>query len=112
MLDDKQKHLDHVARVAKDMKIPFHGMRYGHLDERVKRLDMEIAKNELALVSAHLPEEVRAAIDRHQLLGKADPHAVTECRAHLFYFKQAAQRKASAASLHPVHCSQRLYPEN
>lgn len=55
-IDDKEKYLIAVEKVMKELKIPFIGIRYGHLDEKINTFNNEQASLELNLFLATHPQ--------------------------------------------------------
>jgi len=62
MVDDKEKHLIHVKKVVTEMGIEFHGIRYSHLDEKIKTVDMQRAHIELATLEHQFTDEAKEHI--------------------------------------------------
>jgi len=56
-IDDKPHHLDHVKTVLEARQIPFTGIRYGFLDEKVKSFDPTITEIQLEYLSKILSDE-------------------------------------------------------
>lgn len=69
MIDDKDKHLQAVQKAADALDIPFHGIRYGHLDEKVQAIDMHKSHQQLYQIKHRLPEQTQANIDKLGMLG-------------------------------------------
>ena len=68
MIDDKKKHLESVKKAVEKFKIKFDGIRYGYLDEKVEKVDMEKAHEQLAKLKSHLPFSTQIIIEELKLL--------------------------------------------
>lgn len=63
MLDDKEKHLQHVKTALKSLRIPFAGLRYGFLDEKILQFNSKAASHQLACLKPRLPKAIQDTID-------------------------------------------------
>lgn len=91
MVDDKGKYLDQVRLVAEAVGIKeYTGIRYGHLDAKVRLLDMSKAGHQLASVKDRLPVALHEHISR--LCPVPAPTAAESviCYAAFFYGAHAA----------------------
>ena len=61
-INDKASHLKEVERACEQAKIPFIGLRYGFLDEKVKRFSHEIAAIQWEHFGKLLSDEETATI--------------------------------------------------
>ncbi len=68
MLDDREKHLQHVKVAVEALGISFDGLRYGFLDAKVLQFDRQTASHQLAHLKERLPPTVQASIDRLHLI--------------------------------------------
>ena len=85
MVDDKQKHLEHVQEAVEDLGIRFDGIRYGFLDEKVAQFDFHQSHQQLECVKHRLPHETQYQIKLLDL--KPKPPSDT-CYAQFFYPKR------------------------
>lgn len=67
MVDDKLRHLETVQTLALQLQIPFNGLRYGYLDEKVASIDMQRAHLSLTRLRPHLSGPANHAIDQLKL---------------------------------------------
>lgn len=91
MFDDKRKHLEAMACVMNTLGIEFHGFRYSHLDEEVKRFDMQKAHAELAQLCPHLSSPIKRDIDALQLVPDALKAAEKEEKLPMIFFQKKQQ---------------------
>ena len=69
-VDDKGHHLLSIAKIAESLGIRFTGIRYSHLDEKVKQLALERTHHQLAYLKPKLPMEAQLAIEVLNLVPK------------------------------------------
>lgn len=65
MVDDKEKHLESVKKIAKGN---FVGLRYGYLDEKVSQFKKEKAEAQMAEISHLFPDGAKEALERLERL--------------------------------------------
>lgn len=68
MVDDKKSHVDSVKKIADDLGIAYHGIRYGFLDEKIKEIDMQNAHVQLSQIKHKLPSSTHAIIEKLNLM--------------------------------------------
>jgi hypothetical protein len=77
-LDDKQHNLERVRNACLELGIKFTGVRYGHLDEKIKQVDLEIAhvqhKHHPILGRFLTDDEARKLIQESTATEQAQPH--------------------------------------
>ncbi len=62
-IDDKKKYLECVEKTAQELNIPFVGLRYGHLDQKVKTFSLHHAATDPD--ADHITMMVRKFVDDH-----------------------------------------------
>ena len=98
MLDDKEKHLEHVAKAMKKLDIQFSGLRYGYLDSKVEAFNMDEANVELAYLIDHLSHDVKEKIAGFNLIAShhvASAQASASHHANHFFHHQAEASSSS-----------------
>ncbi|MFI4918422.1 MAG: DUF2608 domain-containing protein [Legionellales bacterium] len=96
-VDDKAKCLQSVKEILLALRIPFTGLRYGFLDEKVKQIDFEKAHVQLAQLKEQLQPSVRASIDALKLTPKKEASQALNSAG---FFMQAAAVDVSAVCAH------------
>lgn len=83
LIDDKDKHLQHVKEVVSSLGVDFHGFRYGYLDDKVNALNIDMAHMQLMAVLHRLPEHAREHVKTLKIPRKR--HAEEGCVDRFFY---------------------------
>ena len=95
MLDDREKHLQHVKVAVEGLGITFDGLRYGFLDEKVSQFDKRTASHQLSHLKERLPPAVQDSIDRLRILPDDLPmRSIPSQFEHGFFPVEASQRVA------------------
>lgn len=97
MVDDKEKHLMHVAEAAASLGIQFDGLRYAVLDEKVKKLNMQNTYNQLAQIKSKLPNNIQHFIDRLQI---ADNSTESESKYSEFFVADPFKQHVPHVNIH------------
>ena len=100
MVDDKDKYLSNVASVAQQHGAGFAGLRYGYLDEKVKRFDFESSMYALHDIAHRFPPHVYDVLRKLNL-----SHDRYLLQTHSF-FSQGQQ--AQTSNHQPDHAPKRL----
>lgn len=81
MIDDKRKNLEEVEKITLEMGIQFIGLRYGFLDEKVKNIDMAIAKIELTQIKHYLSNPTQNLVEKLNIcsVGMFRPKIKKDC---------------------------------
>jgi hypothetical protein len=67
MVDDKRKHLEHVMHAIESLEIPFNGIRYGFLDDKVNQFNFASTHIQLEKIKHKLPSSTKMIIEKFQL---------------------------------------------
>lgn len=82
MIDDKRKHLESVREAINRYKGNFLGLRYGYLDEKSAKIDMDKAEEQMKEIMHQFPDKIQLSI-KGMFKKSKESHSIEEIKKTL-----------------------------